>query len=81
MECPELVRRLRIRHAAAVERGDKTVISGELIDIDFAASTISYGGEEFAFPALGSVPQSLVIAGGIENLVRQKLQSAVGSGV
>ncbi len=76
VECPELVRRLRIRHTAAVEREDKTVISGELIDINFAASTIGYGGEEFAFPALGSVPQSLVIAGGIEILVRRKLQNS-----
>ncbi len=30
-------------------------------------------GEKFAFPALGSVPQSLVIAGGVENLVAAKL--------
>ena len=36
--------------------------------------------EEFAFPALGSVPQSLVIAGGVENLVSQKLaESCRGS--
>ncbi|MFZ1129928.1 MAG: tyrosine-type recombinase/integrase [Terriglobales bacterium] len=29
--------------------------------------------EKFAFPALGSVPQSLVIAGGVENLVSRRL--------
>ena len=41
--------------------------------MDFAISTIRYADEEFAFPALGSVPQSLVIAGGVENLVSKKL--------
>ena len=28
------------------------------------------------FPALGSVPQSLVIAGGVENLVAKRLGAA-----
>ena len=31
--------------------------------IDFAASTAAYPGKSFRFPPLGSVPQSLVIAG------------------
>jgi hypothetical protein len=43
------------------------------VEVDFAASTIRYAEEEFPFPALGSVPQSLVAAGGIENLIRQQL--------
>ena len=42
---------------------------------DFATSTILYCGETFLFPALGSVPQSLVVAGGIENLVTEKLKA------
>ena len=36
-------------------------------------------GEEFAFPALGSVPQSLVIAGGVENLVGSKLKGEMAA--
>ena len=38
-----------------------------------AAGVISYGGKEFRFAPLGTVPQSLVIAGGVENLVAERL--------
>jgi hypothetical protein len=34
---------------------------------------ITWRGEKFPFPALGSVPQSLVIAEGVENLVAKRL--------
>jgi homoaconitate hydratase len=73
IETPELVNRLRARFGDEVSRKDKTIIPGDEIDVNFAGSTIRYAGEEFAFPALGSVPQSLVIAGGVENLVSKKL--------
>jgi len=73
IEAPELVSRLRVRSAEAITNMEKTIIPGDDIEVDFAASTIRYAGEEFTFPALGSVPQSLVIAGGIENLVSAKL--------
>jgi hypothetical protein len=62
-----------------VARKEKTIISGEEMEVDFAASTIRYAGEEFAFPALGSVPQSLVVAGEIENLVARKLQMSAAA--
>ena len=82
IETPELVNRLRVRFADALARKEKTIIPGDMIEIEFTGSTIRYAGEEFAFPALGSVPQSLVIAGGIEKLVMQKLRgSAVAAGV
>ena len=74
IETPALVNRLRARFADAIARKEKTIIPGDEIEVDFAASTIRYAGEEFAFPALGSVPQSLVVAGGVENLVSQKLE-------
>ena len=73
IEAPELVSRLRVRSAEAITSKEKTIIPGDMIEVDFAASTMRYAGEEFAFPALGSVPQSLVIAGGIENLVSARL--------
>jgi homoaconitate hydratase len=73
IETPELVNRLRARFADAVGRKEKTIIPGDDIEVNFAASTIRYADEEFTFPALGSVPQSLVIAGGVENLVSRKL--------
>jgi len=73
IETPELVNRLRARFADAIARKERTIIPGDEIEVDFAASTISYAGKSFTFPALGSVPQSLVIAGGVENLVSRKL--------
>ena len=73
LETPELVKRLRTRFADAIARRERTIIPGDMIEVDFAASTLRYAGKELAFPALGVVPQSLVIAGGIEKLVRQKL--------
>ncbi len=75
IEAPELVECLRQQFADNVAAGEKTIISSDAIEVDFASSTISYCGEMFSFPALGSVPQSLVVAGGIENLVAEKLKA------
>jgi homoaconitate hydratase len=74
IESPALVKRLREKFATAIRQKEKTIISDYNIEVDFAASTIRYAGEEFVFPALGSVPQSLVIAGGVEDLVSTKLR-------
>jgi homoaconitate hydratase len=73
IEAPQFIKRLRERFAEEVAGKEKTIISGDVIEVDFAASTLSYAGEQFTFPPLGSVPQSLVIVGGIENLVSKKL--------
>jgi len=73
IEVPEFVARVRKQFAAEIAAKEKTIIPGEEIDIDFTASTILWRGEKFTFPALGSVPQSLVIAGGVENLVAKRL--------
>jgi hypothetical protein len=35
---------------------------------------VTYLGETFRFPPLGSVPQALVVVGGIENQVRARLK-------
>ncbi len=73
IEVPEFVAKLRDQFAKEIAAKDKTVIPGDEVDIDFTSSTISWRGEQFTFPALGSVPQSLVIAGGVENLVAKRL--------
>ena len=73
MEVPELVKRLRDQFAKEIGTKEKTIIPGDEIDIDFTSSGISWRGEKFPFPALGSVPQSLVIAEGVENLVAKRL--------
>jgi homoaconitate hydratase len=73
IEVPDFVARVREQFASEIAASEKTIIPGEEIDIDFTASTISWRDEKFTFPALGSVPQSLVIAGGVENLVAKRL--------
>ena len=73
VECPELVNRLRERFASKVASGERTIIPGDEMHIDFSTGTIRCLGEEFGFPALGRVAQSLVVAGGVENVVRQRL--------
>ena len=73
IEVPELVKALRHQFADQIAAKEKTLIPGEEIDIDFTTSTIHWRGQRFNFPALGSVPQSLVIAGGVENLVAKRV--------
>jgi len=76
IEVPELVARVREQFAKEIAAKERTIIPGDEIDIDFTSSTIGWRGEKFSFPALGSVPQSLVIAGGVENLVAKRLGGA-----
>ncbi|UCC83751.1 MAG: homoaconitase, partial [Gemmatimonadota bacterium] len=73
IECPGLVERLRGHHADTIAAGDLTIVPGDLLEIDFSRGSANVRGETFHFPPLGSVPQSLVVAGGIENLVRERL--------
>ena len=73
IEVPELVKCLREKFAPQIAAKEKTIIPGDAIDIDFTSSVINWRGEKFPFPTLGSVPQSLVIAEGVENLVAKRL--------
>jgi len=73
IEAPRLVKRLREQFATEITGKQQTIIPGEKLDIDFTGSTVAWRGERFAFPALGAVPQELVIAGGAENLVAKKM--------
>jgi homoaconitate hydratase len=73
VEVPELVKRLRDQFTKEIAAKEKTIIPGEEIDIDFRSGVIHWRGETFAFPPLGSVPQSLVVAEGVENLVAKRL--------
>jgi homoaconitate hydratase len=73
IEVPELVKRLRAQFVKEIGAKEKTIIPGDVIEIDFTSGIIGWRGEKFAFPPLGSVPQSLVIAQGVENLVAKRL--------
>jgi len=74
IEIPELVKKLKADFAAPIAAGEKAIIPGEEIAIDFTRSAVTWRGDEFRFPPLGSVPQSLVVAGGVEQLVTRRLQ-------
>ena len=73
IEVPGLINRLRERFASEIAGKEKTIIPGEEVNIDFTSGTVTWCGESFAFPPLGNVPQSLVIAGGAENAVAKRL--------
>ena len=73
IEVPELVKRLRTQFGKEIGTQEKTIIPGDEINIDFTSGVIAWRGEKFVFPPLGSVPQSLVIAQGVENLVAKRL--------
>lgn len=72
VEVPELVERLRQLFADRA-KAERTIIPGDAVRIDFTTGTITYRSEAFRFPPLGTVPQSLVIAQGVENLVSKRL--------
>lgn len=71
--CPELVERLRGLFRSEIDSGDKSIIPGDEIEVDFGSGSITFRGETFRFPPLGEVPQALVVAGGVENQVKQRL--------
>ncbi|MGD8376235.1 MAG: homoaconitase [Acidobacteriota bacterium] len=75
IESPELVKRIRADLASEIEAGRKTIIPGDELEVDFAAGRVTWRGDGYPFPPLGEVPQSLVVAGGVENQVRQRLKS------
>ena len=69
IEVPEFVNKLKKAFAGE----GKTRIPGDGVHIDLRSGIVAYRGDQFHFPPLGTVPQSLVIAGGVENLVAKKL--------
>jgi len=73
IQSPELVERVRQLTAREMGSGAKTIIPGQEVEVDFSSGSIGFGGESFRFPPLGAVPQALVVAGGVENQVRQLL--------
>lgn len=56
--------------------GSKPTAVGPDIEIDYQASTITCDGKQFAFGALSVVAQELVVKGGAEKLVRERLAQA-----
>jgi homoaconitate hydratase len=76
IECPGFVRAVEAALAAETARGAPTIVPDEAVHVDFAHSAIRWRGTSYRFPSLGSVPQRLVIAGGVESQVRDRLAVA-----
>jgi homoaconitate hydratase len=73
IEVPGLVRKLCEQFATEIAENEKTIIAGDRIEVDFTTCRVTWRSYCFGFPPLGTVPQSLVIAGGAENVVARKL--------
>ena len=67
IEQPELAARLRL------QTSERYWIPGQEIEVDFRRGVVTWACDEYRFPPLGTVPQSLVVAGGVEKLVARKL--------
>ena len=72
VESPTLSEALRARFADAERAGTKTLDAGA-ISLDFQRSLAAWEGTEYSFTPLGTPVQELVIAGGVENMVRRQL--------
>jgi len=70
IECPALAAQLRSQFA---QRGEPTIETGLVARVDFAAGVIETGGQRHQFPPLGIAAQELVTAGGLEEMLRQRI--------
>ena len=70
-ECAELVNHLREKFTG----DDALTVVGPDITVDYQRSVIECDDKEFAFSALSTVAQELVVAGGAEALVQQRLST------
>jgi homoaconitate hydratase len=76
LECPSLVRAVEAALAEPVAAGEATVIPGDDVEVDFRRGVALWRGDDHRFPPLGRVPQALVVAGGAEAQVRERLAVA-----
>jgi homoaconitate hydratase len=75
IECSALVDWLRGRYQAEIEGGSRTIVTEEALDVDFARGVVTVGERSFGFAPLGALPQRLLVAGGLERLVRFRLEA------
>jgi aconitase A len=73
LESPEFVEHLQELYEDQIEAGARMLIPGDSLEIDFTVGRIRHHDQYFWFPSLGEVPQTLVVEGGLENLIRLHL--------
>jgi homoaconitate hydratase len=71
VECPELTEAMKAHFADQADT--KTIIGQDPLEMDFAGSVITWRGKEYRFTPLGKPVQEVIIAGGVENQVRNSL--------
>ena len=73
VESPDLVKAMKAGFDQRVKAGDRTIVTGDTLTLDFARAVALWRGTEYAFAALGTTVQEIVVAGGVENQVRRAL--------
>jgi homoaconitate hydratase len=68
VECADFARALQAHHQGGAAA--KTIIDDCTVRLDVAGSTITWRGRTFRFLPLGTPVQRIVLAGGVENMVR-----------
>ena len=70
IDCPEFVNDLKEKFGS-----DKlTINTNKKIKIDFSNSLISFDGKDYLFDPVGQAAQEIIIAGGLENWVKKKIE-------
>jgi homoaconitate hydratase len=74
LESPDLATALAEGCREAAAAGDKTIEAGT-VDIDFRSSSATWNGRSYRLSPLGPAAQELILAGGLENLTRARIES------
>ncbi len=69
VECPQLITDLKMKYG----KNRLTVDTKSKIKIDFIKSSISFSNKEYIIAPVGEAAQELIIVGGLENWVKEKL--------
>jgi homoaconitate hydratase len=73
VESPDLVKALKAAFAERAKAGEKTIVAGDTVALDFVRAVVTWRGHDYGFAALGTAVQELVVAGGVENQVRKQI--------
>ncbi len=69
LEAPQLVENLKAKFGAS----KLTIRTGIAVKIDFKSATLVAEGKEYMLPSLGPAAQELIVEGGLENWVKNRL--------
>lgn len=74
LECPGLVQAFKQTYAGQTA---PTIQTGIQATVDFEKSEIYWEGQRYSFSPLGQVAQELVILGGFENLIQERIRQSL----